>query len=142
MSVGVSRKLRKQVIERAAECCEYCGLHQNLVASAHQVDHVIAEKHRGPTTLENLALCCMICNLRKASDIASLDPETGDLLPLFNPRTQNWSDHFRLDGPRFVGLTAVGRTTIEFLQLNSFERIMERAELIEAGIFPFTPVPK
>lgn len=142
MSAGVSRKLRKQVIERAAECCEYCGLHQSLVASAHQVDHVIAEKHRGLTTSDNLALSCMTCNLRKASDIASHDPETGDLLPLFNPRTQNWSDHFGLDGARLAGLTAVGRTTIEFLQLNSFERIMERAELIDAGFFPFTQVPK
>jgi hypothetical protein len=82
----------------------------------------------------------MTCNLRKASDIASYDPETGDLLPLFNPRTQTWSEHFGLDGAKLVGLTAIGRTTIEFLQLNSFERIMERAELLDAGITPFQQI--
>ena len=142
MSVRVSRKLRQQVIERAADCCEYCGLHQSLVASTHQVDHVIAEKHRGPTTFENLALCCMTCNLRKASDIASFDPESGDLVPLFHPRSQKWSDHFALDGARFIGLTNIGRTTIEFLQLNSYERIVERTELIEAGVVPFMQVSK
>lgn len=136
MSVRVVGELRRTVLERAAGCCEYCRLHQSFVASAHQVDHVIAEKHGGPTTLQNLALSCMTCNLRKASDVASFDPETGDLVPLFNPRTQTWLEHFNLDGPRFVGLTAIGRTTVEFLQLNSFERVIERTELIEAGVDP------
>ena len=136
MSVRVAGELRRTVFERAAGCCEYCRIHQSLVASAHQVDHVIAEKHGGPPTLENLALSCMTCNLRKASDVASFDPDTGDLVPLFNPRTQTWPEHFTLDGPRFVGLTPIGRTTVEFLQLNSFERVIERAELIEAGVFP------
>ncbi len=136
MSVRVGGELRRVVVERADSCCEYCRLHQSLVASVHQVDHVIAEKHGGPTILENLALSCMTCNLRKASDVASFDPETGKLSPLFHPRTQVWSEHFNLDGARLVGLTAIGRTTIEFLQLNSFERVFERAELIEAGVYP------
>ncbi len=136
MSVRVGGELRRKVFERAADCCEYCRLHQSLVASVHQVDHVIAEKHGGPTTLENLALSCMTCNLRKASDVASFDPDTGDLVPLFNPRTQSWSEHFNLDGPRLVGLTAIGRTTVEFLQLNSFERLVEREAFIRAGVYP------
>jgi HNH endonuclease len=136
MSVRVAGELRRTVFERAAGCCEYCRIHQSLVASAHQVDHVIAEKHGGPTTLENLALSCMTCNLRKASDVASFDPDAGNLVPLFNPRTQTWSEHFTLVGPRLAGLSAVGRTTVEFLQLNSYERVMERAELIEAGVYP------
>ena len=135
MSVRVGGELRRKVFERAAGCCEYCRLHQSLVASAHQVDHVIAEKHGGPTTLDNLALSCMTCNLRKASDVASFDPETGDLVPLFNPRIQSWSEHFDLDGPRLVGRTAIGRTTVEFLQLNSFERLVEREAFIRAGVY-------
>lgn len=136
MSIRVVGELRRTVVERAAGYCEYCRLHQSLVASAHQIDHVIAEKHGGPTTLENMALSCMTCNLRKASDVASFDPESGDLFRLFHPRMQTWSEHFALDGPRIVGLTPVGRTTVEFLQLNSFERLIERTELIEAGVYP------
>ena len=63
---------------------------QLLVASSHQVDHIIAEKHGGATSEVNLALTCSLCNLRKGSDIASLDPETGELTRLFNPRDQSW----------------------------------------------------
>ena len=79
-------EMRRQVVERAKNCCEYCLLHQELVASRHQVDHVIAEKHGGSTSLDNLALSCTTCNRRKASDIASFDPDSGELTALFNPR--------------------------------------------------------
>jgi len=136
MTTRPSAEVRRRVIERAANCCEYCLIHQDLAASTHQVDHVIAEKHGGETEPDNLALSCMLCNHRKASDIGSIDPETGDLAPLFNPRTQEWEEHFRLDGALIVGLTAEGRTTAEFLQLNAFERLTERAELIRAGRYP------
>jgi HNH endonuclease len=67
------------------------------------VDHVIADKHGGQTVLDNLALSCTLCNRRKGSDIGSLDSETGSLVPLFNPRTQKWADHFILEGAYIVG---------------------------------------
>jgi hypothetical protein len=124
------------VIARAGNRCEYCLIHQDEVVSTHQVDHVIADKHGGQTVADNLALSCMTCNLRKASDISSIDPETGAVVPLFNPRTQSWDDHFRIDGLRISGLTAEGRTTVKFLQLNSYERLAERIELASAGRFP------
>jgi HNH endonuclease len=98
MTTRPTAELRRQVVERASNCCEYCLLHQDLAASTHQVDHVIAEKHRGQTSLDNLALSCTVCNRRKGSDIGSIDPQTGNLVSLFNPRTQQWVDHFRLDG--------------------------------------------
>jgi hypothetical protein len=128
--------LRRQVVERAGNCCEYCLIHQDLVASTHQVDHVIAEKHGGVTSLDNLALSCMVCNLRKGSDAASFDPQTGELVSLFNPRVSSWCDHFDLVGARIVGKSAIGRTTVEFLKLNSYERLMERAELMRVGVYP------
>jgi HNH endonuclease len=136
MTTRPTAGLRRQVVERAGNCCEYCLLHQELAASTHQVDHVIAEKHGGQTVLDNLALSCMVCNRRKGSDISSIDPETGNLVSLFNPRTQQWPDHFELDGVHIVGLTDVGRTTVVFLQLNAFERLMERDALIRAGRYP------
>ena len=130
-----SPEARRLVASRADGQCEYCRIHEDQTASAHQVDHVIAEKHGGTTVSENLALACTTCNLRKGSDIASYDPETGGLTPLFNPRIQEWSAHFRLEEERLIGRTAEGRTTIEFLRLNAFERLMERAEFIQAGLY-------
>lgn len=136
MTTRPSVAMRREVVERAGNCCEYCLIHQDLVASTHQVDHVIAEKHGGRTTLENLALSCMACNLRKGSDISSFEPQTGQLVLLFNPRTSEWSDHFELVGPRIVGKTPVGRTSEQFLQLNRYERVIERAEFMRAGVYP------
>lgn len=136
MSSRPSARIRRKVVERAGNCCEYCLIHQDDAVATHQVDHVIAEKHGGRTVLENLALSCMVCNLRKASDISSLDPISGDVVTLFNPRTQAWEVHFHIDGIRIEGLTATGRTTAEFLRLNSWERLAERSELMAAGRFP------
>jgi hypothetical protein len=136
MTTRLSAELRRQVIARANNCCEYCLLPQELAASTHQVDHVIAEKHGGQTVLENLALSCTLCNRRKASDISSLDPLTGALVPLFNPRMQSWSAYFRLDGVHIEGVTAEGRTTVAFLQLNVMERLLERAGFLRAGHYP------
>jgi hypothetical protein len=136
MTTRPSVERRRQVIARADNGCEYCLLPQELVASAHQVDHVIAEKHGGQTVLENLALSCTVCNRRKGSDISSLDPATGALIPLFNPRTQRWAEHFRLEGAHIVGVTAAGRTTVAFLQLNAIDRLVERAAFLRTGRYP------
>ncbi len=125
--------VRREVVRRAGNRCEYCRIHQDDAASRHQVDQVIAEKHGGQTDLDNLALSCLPCNRRKSSDIGAIDPESGQFVRLFDPRTQNWSEHFRFVADRIVGLTAEGRATIEFMQFNSAERLQERAELIRLG---------
>jgi hypothetical protein len=82
---------------------------------------IISEKHHGPTIESNLANECLYCNSFKGSDISDLDPITGKLTPLFNPRRQRWSRHFRWDGPLLVGRTTIGRTTIRVLQINCEE---------------------
>jgi 5-methylcytosine-specific restriction endonuclease McrA len=61
------------------------------------MEHVIAEKHGGTTTADNLALACPYCNRAKGSDLGSLDPETGQLTPFFNPRIDVWQEHFLLE---------------------------------------------
>jgi hypothetical protein len=126
-------ELRRQVIERAGNRCEYCRIHQEDAGSRHQVDHIIAEKHGGKTVLENLALSCLPCNRRKASDIGAIDPNSGQLVRLFDPRQQKWSDHFQFVSASVVGTTPEGRATVEFLQLNSPERQQERTELTGLG---------
>ena len=90
----VSTRLRRQVTERASGRCEYCLISAVDAFFPHEADHIIAEKHGGATTIDNLALACFDCNRFKGSDIASLDPDTGELVALFNPRTEGWNEHF------------------------------------------------
>jgi hypothetical protein len=100
MSEEVGAALRRLVRDRARRCCEYCGMPDGEPVFPHEPDHIIAIKHGGPTSSENLAYACFDCNRAKGSDIASIDPDTGTLTPLFSPRTQVWSEHFRYNGPR------------------------------------------
>jgi 5-methylcytosine-specific restriction endonuclease McrA len=96
--------------------------------------HVVAEKHGGATEADNLALSCALCNRYKGSDLASLDPRTGEIVPLFHPRRQRWTDHFELEGGRLMARTAVGRVTLRLLQLNHEDRVSERELLVAAGL--------
>jgi hypothetical protein len=122
------------VRRRAGARCEYCLVPEAVTLVAHEVDHVVARKHRGSDDISNLALSCTLCNKCKGTDLTTVDPETGDLTPLFNPRRDRWSDHFRLDGALIVGRTAVGRSTVILLQLNRPERINERRRVLELGL--------
>jgi len=127
---------RQQVWDRAGSCCEYCQMPQDFDVLPFQLDHIRAQKHGGPTTVANLALACLPCNARKGSNAAGYDPLTDSLVPLFNPRTDEWSEHFRWHGPRLVGKSAIGRATIEVLGINTTDRIQHRRLLIQARLFP------
>lgn len=94
-----------------------------------KIDHVIAEKHGGATHLDNLAFACWRCNRHKGSDLTSFDPQTGQLSPLFNPRTQVWTEHFTDESKSIIGLTPEGRTTAHLLRLDSKERLIERQHI-------------
>ncbi|HEY2839336.1 MAG TPA: HNH endonuclease [Pirellulales bacterium] len=118
---------RTRVIERGGRRCEYCGRRQEDSPLAPlQVEHVIPRKHGGSDEIDNLAAACIDCNLRKGSNLTGIDPETGVITPLLDPRRQAWSDHFRWDRLEIVGLTAVGRATIRVLDLNSDDRMEVR----------------
>jgi 5-methylcytosine-specific restriction endonuclease McrA len=86
---AIPADLRRQVIIRAYNCCEYCLLPDNLSFYPHEIDHIVAEKHGGETQIDNLAFSCWFCNRHKGSDLTSIDPETRIVTLLFNPRTQN-----------------------------------------------------
>lgn len=132
----IPESLRRQVIERAGGRCEYCLIHQRNSLYAHEVDHIIPEKHRGETTLENLCLACLDCNRYKGSDFGSFDPDTGQITLLFNPRQQKWSEHFRLNGAYIVPLSPEGRVTVFVLKLNDEIRVRARKVMIDAGTYP------
>ena len=86
---------RKRVTDRAHATCEYCGLPQSAVpAIRFHIEHILAMQHGGKAELENLALACPNCNWHKGPNMSGLDPDTGRTEQLFNPRTQNWSEHF------------------------------------------------
>lgn len=133
----VPTELRTLVISRAQESCEYCLVHADYAVLVHEIDHVIAEKHGGATEADNLAYACAQCNRFKGSDIATFDPQTGQIVPLFNPRTQSWQDHFRHDGAVIMTLSPQGRATERLLQLNQIDRVLLRRELISAGRYPY-----
>jgi hypothetical protein len=136
MASRISAQLRRTVERRAEFVCEYCLIHANDVYVGCQVDHVVSEKHDGPTTLDNLALACSFCNRQKGSDIGSIDKATGKFIRLFNPRNDDWADHFRLVGVRIAWATAIGEATVRLLKLNSPNRIEERRILKQYGKYP------
>jgi hypothetical protein len=135
-STFISVTLRRQVRERALLRCEYCLLAEEDAYLPHEPDHVIAVKHGGATNAENLALACFDCNRFKGSDIASLDPETCLVTPLFNPRASSWASHFRTRRGQIVPSTPIGRVTVSVLRLNLVTRVEVRLELAALGRWP------
>jgi hypothetical protein len=124
------------VRQRADNRCEYCHLHQEHDSFyTFPVDHVIARQHRGETTADNLALSCFRCNSYKGPNIASIDAVSGELVPLFNPRSDAWSEHFTWRGSMLVSQTTIGRATISLLQINHPQHVLLREELIAEGVF-------
>src|SRR4051794_5871058 len=97
MSSYVPPALRRSVAIRAEGLCEYCLVHEDDTFLGCQIEHVIAEKHGGATSEENLAYSCVFCNRWKGSDIASITPRTGQIVRLFSPRIDRWADHFSLN---------------------------------------------
>ena len=134
----IAPALRRFVVERAKGCCEYYLLHQDDTDFTHHVDHVIARKHGGQTEAGNLALACMECNLRKGSDLTAVDPTEGTVVPLFNPRSQDWAEHFSLAEGAVVGNTATGRATVALLRMNDPARVLERQRWLALGHYPRT----
>lgn len=113
------------VCERASYLCEYRHTSEFWQAVRFTLDHVLPVAAGGEDIEENLALACFHCNRRKADKQSAVDAETGETIPIFNPRQHNWADHFiwSADGLRILPQTAIGRVTISLLELNR-ERIL------------------
>jgi hypothetical protein len=129
--IGVG--LRRAVVERAQGRCEYCGVPDTTTLLPHEPDHIIAVQHGGGTTLENLAYACFECNRFKGPNLTSLDPESGAVTRLYQPRTDQWNVHFHWDGAVIVPLTPTGRATVLLLRLNQEDRVAFRSHLLRQG---------
>ncbi len=108
------------VRKRACGQCEYCHSLERTQATPFTIEHLFPRSLGGGDESENLAIACQRCNLRRYNFITAIDPETGEEFPLFNPRLQNWSEHFiwSADGLRVKGQTPIGRATCQRLDMN------------------------
>lgn len=135
--MAISTATRKLVIERANDCCEYCRLAQRDDTLTFHVDHIVALKHHGDDDPANLCFACYRCNAFKGSNVAALDPQTGDAARLFNPRKDIWNDHFELlDNNIIEGKTPEGRVTVSVLRMNDTSRVQQRLTLFNINRYP------
>ncbi|MEZ4708104.1 MAG: HNH endonuclease signature motif containing protein [Caldilineaceae bacterium] len=136
--MAISAALRQRLLVAARFRCGYC-LTQELVSGIPlTIEHIIPRSRNGSDDEPNLWISCRLCNEGKGSLIEAADPETETNVPLFNPRTQLWSEHFAwsTDGTQVLGRTIAGRATIAALSLNSEFRVRSRAIWVEAGWHP------
>jgi hypothetical protein len=117
--MSARREVERIVRSRAGERCEYCRMHQSLQGATFHLEHVIPRSRHGTSELDNLAWACPGCNLHKADRLVGADPDTSESVPLFHPRLDQWTDHFRWRDFEIVGLTSTGRATVGALYLTT-----------------------
>ena len=129
---------RSFIQERAGGCCEYCKFPFDFSHDAFHIEHINPMHRNGSDELENLAFACDGCNSLKWTHIEWPDPESGQRVPLFNPRTEEWSAHFAWSDDFILvsGLTPEGRATLDLLKLNRLGLVNVRKALRAIGVHP------
>lgn len=135
---SLSETLRQKVRQKAENRCEYCLSHQDYIMGRLQIDRIQPLAKGGMDTEDNLCLACELCNQYKWVQTESLDPQSGETVSLFNPRQQQWKEHFTwsTDGTEIIGITACGRATIAALRLNNNLAVIVRQNWVKAGWHP------
>lgn len=126
------------IAERAGFRCEYCRAPEAIFNFPFEVEHIIPSTHGGTDEPSNLALSCRACNLFKADRLRAIDESTGEKVALFDPRRQQWRDHFQVEeeSGRILGRTPVGRATVAALQMNRLHQIVARRAWKGLGMYP------
>lgn len=134
----IPRAIRRRVAVLAEHRCGYCQISQQISGAQMHVEHIVPLAQGGTSDESNLWLACAWCNSFKGTKIFGVDPVTSVEAPLFNPRIQQWSEHFHWsdDGCEIVGLTAVGRATVAALRLNNDYLVTSRRQWVAAGWHP------
>lgn len=114
-------EIRRRVTDNAGQRCEYCQSQEIVLGMPFEIEHIVPLSAGGETQDDNLCLACPRCNRHKGMRVEAMDQETGLIATLFNPRQHSWSEHFAwsADGLFIVGLTAIGRVTVDALQMNN-----------------------
>lgn len=125
---------QRLVRNRAENRCEYCRLHQDAAPFLRfHIEHIQARQHIQDDSSDNLALACPDCNRHKGPNLATLDPNTREVVLLYHPRKDNWNVHFVMDGYYIRGITQIGIATEKLLKFNSDERVEMRSEIDPAS---------
>lgn len=124
------------VQNRAHQCCEYCKFPMSYSHDSFHIEHIIPLILGGTNELANLALACDGCNSFKWGFIVGIDKITGQMVSLFNPRQEDWKEHFKWneDFSLIIGQTATGRATVDLLQLNRSGLVNIRQALVAFGV--------
>ena len=138
MSAYISVELQRQIRDKFSDCCAYCLTAEFLTATTFEFEHIIPRSNGGETIFENLCLACPSCNRFKAVRKNTINPITEVSTPFFNPQLQIWSDHFiwNEDASEIVGLTDIGRVTIEALKMNRVQLVRVRKMWVKLGEHP------
>lgn len=138
MAPYISARLRRQIEQDAGHRCGYCLSSRRITGAPLDVEHIQPVSLGGGNERENLWLACHRCNRFKSNRTRAPDPLTGESTPLFNPRTQLWTEHFSWsrDGAEIIGQTATGRATIDALQMNNDYVVESRRFWVIAGWHP------
>ena len=134
----IPKLLRRQIEAEAQYRCGYCQTQESIVGMPFVPDHLVPEALGGLTVRDNLWLACRRCNDYKGDRISGIDTTTSSIVPLFNPRTQIWSEHFkwREKGVLIEGLTSCGRATVVALRLNNDYIVKSRRRWVSVGWHP------
>lgn len=127
-----------RLAEEAGPYCGYCRTSVHIIGQPLTIEHIVPTAKGGSSDISNLWLSCRRCNQYKGVQTEAVDPETGDTIALFNPRTQKWTDHFVWsgDGSLIFGRTSVGRATVVALRLNNEEIVPARSLWVSVGWHP------
>ena len=132
----LNQEIRRLVAKRADYLCEYCLISEQDTILGCAIDHIISIKHGGSSNTDNLAYCCVYCNRFKGSDIGSIILDKKEFVRFYNPRWDNWGEHFKLNNFMIRPLTNIGQVTAKILGFNDQARILERKLLIKAKKYP------
>ncbi len=125
----IPSELQQQIRQRAGFLCEYCHISERWQYVPFTIDHLVPVPDGGDEAIDNLALACFHCNRRKSDKRTAPDPQTGQMIPIFNPRLHRWAEHFiwSMDKLHIIPLTAIGRATAQLLELNRERAVNIRA---------------
>lgn len=138
MSAYIPDGLKAQIEQEDRQRCCYCLTSEANSGISMTFDHIQPRSKGGATSFENVCLACRTCNEYKSNSTTAIDPLTGEMNPLFNPRTQQWSEHFTwsLDATKVEGLTAIGRATVTTLRMNNAVIVAARYRWAISGWHP------
>lgn len=128
MKAYISVELQRSVRERFADCCAYCHTAEDLTATTFEFEHIVPLSNGGETRFSNLCLSCPMCNRYKSDRVLIPDPVTQAEVPLFHPHQDRWTEHFSWNesSTEIIGMTPIGRATIEALRMNRPQMIRVR----------------